>query len=124
VGCWQSSPGDRNCADFDSHAQAQRFFERHGGSASSNVDGLDGDSDGRACENHEYSGSGGGGNNNPDPAPEEEPEEEPAEEEPEPEMPDSSTTSPGSGTSLPLLLSVLGIGTFGLMLRRRFAVHS
>lgn len=58
--------GDRNCDDFDSHAQAQAFFERHGGSKSANVDRLDGDSDGQACEDYEYSGGGGGGNNDDD----------------------------------------------------------
>jgi hypothetical protein len=42
--------GDRNCPDFTFQEQAQRFFERHGGSRANNVDGLDRDRDGVACE--------------------------------------------------------------------------
>lgn len=39
-----------NCSDFATHAAAQQWFEQHGGSASNDVAGLDGDHDGRACE--------------------------------------------------------------------------
>jgi hypothetical protein len=39
-----------NCSDFSTHAAAQRWFEQHGGSASNDVAGLDGDDDGVACE--------------------------------------------------------------------------
>jgi Excalibur calcium-binding domain len=39
-----------NCSDFSTHAAAQRWFTAHGGSASSDVAGLDGDHDGQACE--------------------------------------------------------------------------
>jgi hypothetical protein len=42
--------GDRDCSDFTFQEQAQRFFERHGGSRSNNVDDLDRDRDGVACE--------------------------------------------------------------------------
>jgi micrococcal nuclease len=43
--------GDKDCADFASHAEAQQWFERHGGSGSNNVDNLDGrDGDGQVCE--------------------------------------------------------------------------
>jgi micrococcal nuclease len=43
--------GDKNCSDFRSHAEAQQWFESHGGSPSSNVDNLDGsDRDGQVCE--------------------------------------------------------------------------
>ena len=43
--------GDRDCADFKTHAEAQAYFDSHGGSASNNVDNLDGgDHDGRVCE--------------------------------------------------------------------------
>jgi hypothetical protein len=41
---------DRDCSDFTFQEQAQRFFERHGGSRANNVDGLDRDRDGVACE--------------------------------------------------------------------------
>jgi micrococcal nuclease len=39
---------DRDCADFKTHAQAQRFFEKH--NPSRDPHGLDGDDDGKACE--------------------------------------------------------------------------
>jgi hypothetical protein len=51
-----SSPGanipvaDVNCSNFATHAQAQRWFERHGGSSANDVAGLDADHDGLACE--------------------------------------------------------------------------
>jgi hypothetical protein len=43
--------GDCNCPDFPTHAEAQRIFEKHGGSPSNNWSGLDNDHDGIACEN-------------------------------------------------------------------------
>lgn len=39
-----------NCSDFSTHAAAQQWFTAHGGSASNDVAGLDGDHDGSACE--------------------------------------------------------------------------
>jgi hypothetical protein len=39
-----------NCSDFATHADAQSWFDQHGGSASNDVAGLDGDHDGLACE--------------------------------------------------------------------------
>jgi hypothetical protein len=39
---------DRDCADFKSHAQAQRFFQKH--NPSRDPHNLDGDNDGIACE--------------------------------------------------------------------------
>jgi hypothetical protein len=39
---------DRDCADFKTHAQAQRFFENH--NPRRDPHNLDGDNDGRACE--------------------------------------------------------------------------
>ncbi|MEX2253557.1 MAG: thermonuclease family protein [Thermoleophilaceae bacterium] len=46
-----SSPGrDRDCGDFPSQAEAQRYFERHGGRPGRNVDQLDAEGDGRVCE--------------------------------------------------------------------------
>ena len=41
---------DRNCSDFSTQQQAQQYFDSHGGSPSNNVDGLDADHDGVACE--------------------------------------------------------------------------
>lgn len=107
--------GDRNCDDFDSHAQAQAFFERHGGSESANVDGLDGDSDGQACEDHEYSGGGNNDDGDDDNAP-------PADDGGSPgDMPDTATPS-GTAPILPLML----VGVFGasvlLLYRKRLAL--
>ncbi len=45
-----SSGGDKNCSDFATHADAQAYFNGKGGSPSNNVDGLDRDHDGIACE--------------------------------------------------------------------------
>ena len=45
-----NSTSDKDCADFSTQAQAERFFRAHNGSRSRNYDGLDGDHDGRACE--------------------------------------------------------------------------
>lgn len=42
--------GDKDCSDFATQAQAQAWFEKHGGSPSNDVDGLDSDHDGKACE--------------------------------------------------------------------------
>lgn len=42
--------GDRDCGDFSTHAEAQAYFEAKGGSPSNNVDRLDRDRDGIACE--------------------------------------------------------------------------
>jgi micrococcal nuclease len=41
---------DRNCADFPTHAKAQAYFTARGGSRTRNVDGLDGNANGIACE--------------------------------------------------------------------------
>ena len=42
---------DRDCADFATRRRAQRYFDRRGGSATNDVDMLDGeDRDGRVCE--------------------------------------------------------------------------
>jgi len=41
---------DCNCSDFPTHAEAQRIFEKHGGSRTNNWSGLDRDRDGIACE--------------------------------------------------------------------------
>jgi Excalibur calcium-binding domain len=39
-----------NCSDFPTHADAQTWFDQHGGSPGNDVAGLDGDHDGLACE--------------------------------------------------------------------------
>jgi Excalibur calcium-binding domain/S-layer homology domain len=43
---------DHDCDEFASQAQAQKYFSDRGGSPSNNVDGLDADNDGVACEDH------------------------------------------------------------------------
>jgi hypothetical protein len=45
--------GDRDCLDFASQAEAQAYFVARGGSPANNVDGLDRDGDGIACEDPE-----------------------------------------------------------------------
>ena len=45
-----SLSGDKDCPDFSGHAEAQAYFIAKGGSPSNNVDRLDGDGDGLACE--------------------------------------------------------------------------
>lgn len=106
-----SHAGDRDCSDFKTQAAAQAFFNDHGGSASNNVDNLDRDRDGMPCEglpggSGNSNGNSGNGNGN---------------------LPDSATDpvtgSVSTGTPLPLLVIVLGLGTFGLMLRRLTGVR-
>lgn len=46
-GTGETSTGDRDCSDFDTQEEAQRFFERH---QPGDPHGLDGDGDGEACE--------------------------------------------------------------------------
>jgi micrococcal nuclease len=41
---------DRDCRDFATERAAQAYFDRRGGSRANNVDGLDNDRDGLACE--------------------------------------------------------------------------
>ena len=50
---------DKDCADFGSQAEAQAYFEANGGSPTNNVDNLDADHDGQACEAFDYGGGGG-----------------------------------------------------------------
>jgi hypothetical protein len=52
---------DKDCADFSSQAEAQAYFETNGGSPTNNVDNLDADHDGQACEAFDYGGGGTGG---------------------------------------------------------------
>jgi len=44
------SNGDKDCSDFATHAEAQAYFVSKGGSPTNNVDRLDADHDGSACE--------------------------------------------------------------------------
>jgi micrococcal nuclease len=46
----QVSGGDKDCADFSTHDEAQAYFEAGGGSPSYNFNQLDRDRDGIACE--------------------------------------------------------------------------
>ncbi len=46
----QLTSADKDCKDFSSHSEAQAYFNSKGGSASNNVDDLDRDHDGLACE--------------------------------------------------------------------------
>lgn len=45
-----ASAADRDCADFPNRSAAQTYFDGKGGSPTNNVDRLDADHDGRACE--------------------------------------------------------------------------
>src|SRR5436305_6315264 len=45
-----STGADKNCSDVYTNQQAQQYFDSHGGSPSTDVDGLDRDHDGIACE--------------------------------------------------------------------------
>lgn len=45
-----SGGGDKDCKDFATHAEAQSYFISKGGSPTNNVDRLDADHDGIACE--------------------------------------------------------------------------
>src|SRR3954451_1545263 len=58
-----SHAAEKNCSDFSTQPQAQQYFESHGGSPSNDVDGLDRDHDGIACEDLP-----GGGNTSPPPS--------------------------------------------------------
>jgi len=48
-----ASAGDKDCADFSTWRQAQRFYERHGG-PTKDPHRLDADRDGIACESLRY----------------------------------------------------------------------
>jgi len=53
----ETSVEDRDCSDFETQPEAQRFFERHQPGDPHN---LDGNGDGEACESREPSQSGFG----------------------------------------------------------------
>jgi hypothetical protein len=46
----QADDVDRDCDDFDTEAEAQEYFDEQGGDETHNVDDLDLDGDGQACE--------------------------------------------------------------------------
>jgi Excalibur calcium-binding domain len=48
-----ASAGDKDCADFATWKQAQKFYKRHGG-PQSDPHRLDADHDGIACESLRY----------------------------------------------------------------------
>ncbi len=101
---------ERDCDHFSTQRQAQRYFERHGGSPSNNVDRLDADGDGRACE----SLPGGGSNRRPS-----------GENEPsggDQDLPDTATRStPRTAHDSVLIFLVVLAGAAGgtLVIRRR-----
>jgi hypothetical protein len=47
-----AAAADKDCKDFDSRRQAQRFFERH--NPKKDPHNLDADDDGKACEDYDY----------------------------------------------------------------------
>ncbi|SHE33263.1 Excalibur calcium-binding domain-containing protein [Seinonella peptonophila] len=47
-----SSAANKNCKDFKTWKDAQTYFEIKGGSKKNNIDGLDRDHDGLACESN------------------------------------------------------------------------
>ncbi len=49
-----ANAADVDCSDFGSQASAQSFFLNHGGSPSNNVDGLDANHNGVACESNPH----------------------------------------------------------------------
>lgn len=63
---------DRDCGDFSTQAEAQRFYEANGGPGS-DPHRLDSDSDGEACETLPCPCGSGGGGGTVDPAPAREP---------------------------------------------------
>jgi hypothetical protein len=50
IGGSANAAGDKDCSDFGSHKQAQKYFKKHGGSRHYNYNDLDSDHDGQACE--------------------------------------------------------------------------
>ena len=66
-----STAADRDCSDFSTQAEAQRYFVSHGGGPTNDFDRLDADHDGIACESlpcpcsTEQGGSGAGGGGKP-----------------------------------------------------------
>jgi hypothetical protein len=49
----QVSAGDKDCSDFDTWREAQKFYKRHGG-PDRDPHRLDADRDGIACESLRY----------------------------------------------------------------------
>lgn len=49
-GSINASGGNKDCSDFETHKEAQGYFVSKGGSSTNNVDKLDSDHDGIACE--------------------------------------------------------------------------
>ncbi|RAL26721.1 excalibur calcium-binding domain-containing protein [Thermoflavimicrobium daqui] len=57
---------DKNCSDFPSQDQAQTYFIQDGGSKTRNVDDLDRDNDGNACEDEDKDPNNSGNHANND----------------------------------------------------------
>ncbi len=56
----QKAAGSKSCKDFASQPEAQAYFEAHGGNAQNNVDNLDHNHNGIACEVYPYGPSATG----------------------------------------------------------------
>ncbi|MDP9469615.1 MAG: excalibur calcium-binding domain-containing protein [Chloroflexota bacterium] len=50
----QQDSGPKSCKDFSTQAEAQAYFEARGGNAQNNVDNLDHNHNGIACEVYPY----------------------------------------------------------------------
>lgn len=66
----QADDEDRSCEDFATQKEAQEYFTDQGGDATHNIDNLDADGDGKACESLNAPAGGvdaGGGGTAPPP---------------------------------------------------------
>ncbi len=99
---------DKDCKDFTSHDQAQAYFKANGGSAANNVDRLDGDGDGLACEDYAYPAPG--------------PTEQLGSSEPGTSGEKLPFTGPGDTTPM-LAAALLGTGVLLLLITRRRPGH-
>ncbi len=116
----------RNCDDFDTWRQAQRYFEN----ANHDTSDLDRDDNGDACESlpgYQVGGNVGGGNDD-DGSGDPDDDGEDGDNDGENgggngDLPDSSTAPLSTGAPLSLLLTALDLGTFGLVLRRRIGIR-
>jgi len=108
---WATAKDEKNCGDFATWKEAQTYFESKGGSKLNNVDNLDADKDGLACEtnkdfdaNHknpndakqDQSTTGENKDNKTGNIDEQKPVEEPKQEEPKNEEPKNNQPQPCS----------------------------
>jgi hypothetical protein len=111
-----ASSGDKNCSDFKTWSEAQNYFESKGGSKSNNVDGLDRNRDGIACESLAGYDQG---HENPNDKPKEEPTPTPEPKPtPEPTNGGQLPTTAGSNPNFVVIGALLLIaGTFALKMK-------